>query len=166
MVAMEKGVNDWFELSCLTCLFVTTSLFSTALWIILFLTRRLIELSEGTSLTVQMLSRSRCSLSSQQNAPGSSLRYWSIFLSISAVMTLGRPAFCEGSTLPLSWYLDRSLLTQPWVTFSCRLISHWRSPRQERLIMRDRNSRGSGLPLMYMPPSWFSLPSPAWNRFS
>ena len=44
-------------------------------------------------------------------------------------------------------------------------VSHWRTPRQERLIIWDRNSTGSGFPLTYMPPSWLSLPSPAWKTF-
>lgn len=165
MLAMENGVKDWREFPFLMYSLEPVWLCSLPSWIILFLTKRLMELSEGTSSTAQTLSRKRCSLSSQQNAPGSFFRYSSIFLSISAVMTLGRPACCEGSTFPVSWYLDKSLLTHPCVTFNCRLISHWRTPRQERLIIWDRNSTGSGFPLTYMPPSWLSLPSPAWKTF-
>lgn len=159
---MENG-EDWLAVSHLLSPFVPNSFFSTASLIILFLIRRLMELRDGTSSTVQTLSRSRCSLSSQQKAPGSAFLYWSIFFSISAVMTLGRPAFCAGSKFPVSWYLDSSLLMQPCVTLSCRLISHWRSPRHERLIMRDRSSRESGFPLTYVPPSWLRLPSPTSN---
>ena len=56
--------------------------------------------------------------------------------------------------------LPRILLTQPWETRSCLLMSHGRTPLCESSTILRRMGSGRGLPLTKTPPSWFTPPCP------
>ena len=135
--------------------FSLTIFFLLASLTILLLISRLMELKDGTLSVVHTLSLIRRSFSSQEKIPGCSSLYWSIFISISGVITFGLPTFLfPGSMEPVSWNLERSLLMQPWVIRSCLLISHGLTPIWASFKTRIRVSLGSGFPLTYAPPSW------------
>ena len=57
-------------------------------------------------------------------------------------------------------YLLRILLTQPWLTRSCRLMTHGRIPAAAISMILRRMWLGSGRPLMKTPPSWLTRPWP------
>lgn len=54
----------------------------------------------------------------------------------------------------------RILLTQPWLTRSCRDMSQGRTPWWAMSTMRCRITSGSGRPLTNIPPSWLRPPWP------
>ena len=117
--------------------------------IILCLIRRLIELSEGRFSLLHTFSRNRRSRSSQEKIPGCSRLYCSIFCSIRRVITLGLPTLAPPALIdPVFWYFDSSLLIQPWVIFSLRLMSQGRTPRRANSTISSRTSLGRGFPLM------------------
>ena len=95
----------------------------------LLLNTRLMELTLGTDDLSQIPSFNNRSLISQLNIPGLSRLYCSIFFSTSGVATRGLlPPMTPGRILPVSWYLCRILLTHPWDTLNCRLMTHGRTP--------------------------------------
>ena len=66
-----------------------------------------------------------------------------------------------GLMLPVSWYLCRILLTQPWETHNARLIAHGLTPWDAISTIFSRMWFGSGRPLINTPPSWFRRPWPS-----
>ena len=58
------------------------------------------------------------------------------------------------------FYLFRILLTHPWLTRSCLLITQGRIPAAAISIIFSLMWFGRGRPLMNTPPSWFTLPCP------
>lgn len=61
-------------------------------------------------------------------------------------------------------HLPRILLTQPWLTRSCREMSQGRTPWWASSTMRCLTTSGRGLPFTNTPPSWFTPPCPAGER--
>ena len=120
---------------------------------------RLITANGGRFSLLHTPSAMSFSFSSQENMLGFSRLNSSILLRISLltsreVFLLARP----GSKEPVSLYLARSLLMQPWDTRSCLLISHGRIPHSASSIIFCRTHSGKALPLTNVPPSWFTLP--------
>lgn len=68
----------------------------------------------------------------------------------------------EGFAVPL--YLPSILLTQPWLTRSCREISHGRTPWWASSTILWRTTSGRGRPFTKTPPSWFTPPCPKTHR--
>ena len=120
---------------------------------------RLITASGGRfSLLHTPSARSR-SFSSHEKMLGFSRLYSSILLLISLltsreVLRRALPASNE----PVSLYLARSLLMQPWETRSCLLISHGRIPLSASSMIFCRTLSGKAFPLTNEPPSWLSFP--------
>lgn len=73
------------------------------------------------------------------------------------------PPIIPGAILPVSWYLLRIFDTQPWDTFSMRLIWQGRVPLCANSMISFRLGSGSGRPFMKTPPSWLHLPCPCHN---
>lgn len=61
-------------------------------------------------------------------------------------------------------HLPRILLTQPWLTRSCRDMSQGRTPWWASSTMRCLTTSGRGRPFTNTPPSWFTPPCPAGER--
>lgn len=61
-------------------------------------------------------------------------------------------------------HLPRILLTQPWLTRSCREMSQGRTPWWASSTMRCLTTSGRGRPFTNTPPSWFTPPCPAGER--
>lgn len=59
-----------------------------------------------------------------------------------------------------SFYLPRILLTQPWLTRSCREMSHGLTPWWASSTILWRTTSGSGRPFTKTPPNWFTPPCP------
>ena len=101
------------------------------------------------------------SLISHEKIPGFSALYSSILLSTSGVATRGLlPPMTPGRMLPVSWYLLRILDTHPWDTLSCLDMEHGRTPWAAISTIFSLTWLGRGLPLMNIPPSWFTRPCP------
>ena len=62
--------------------------------------------------------------------------------------------------LATDFYLFRILLTHPWLTRSCLLITQGLIPAAAISIIFSLMWLGRGRPLMKTPPSWFTLPCP------
>ena len=94
------------------------------------------------------------SLISQLKAPPFSFLYSSILASTSGVATLGlEPPMTPGLMEPVSWYLLRILLTQPWLTLSCLEMTQGLTPAAAISTILRRMWLGKGRPLMKTPPS-------------
>lgn len=61
-------------------------------------------------------------------------------------------------------YLPRILLTQPWLTRSCREMSQGRTPWCASSTILCLTTSGRGLPFTNTPPSWLTPPCPAGER--
>lgn len=61
-------------------------------------------------------------------------------------------------------HLPRILLTQPWLTRSCREMSQGLTPWWASSTMRCLTTSGRGRPFTNTPPSWFTPPCPAGER--
>ncbi len=60
----------------------------------------------------------------------------------------------------ISAHLPRILLTHPWDTLNCLLMSHGLTPLCESSTILRLIWSGRGLPLTKRPPSWFTPPCP------
>ena len=60
-------------------------------------------------------------------------------------------------------YLPRILLTQPWLTRSCREMSQGLTPWCASSTILCLTTSGRGLPFTNTPPSWFTPPCPIWD---
>lgn len=126
---------------------------------ILFLNIRLIELTEGTLYLSHTPSASRRSRISHAKIPGSLCLYSRMFFTTFGVVTRGLlPPMAPGKMDPVSLYLARILLTHPWETRSCLLMSQGRMPSWANSTIRNLIALGKGRPLTKTPPSWFTSP--------
>lgn len=116
-------------------------------------------LTDGTLYLSHTPSDNKRSLISQAKIPGSfsfnCLIYWTTF----GVVTRGLlPPIAPGSMLPVSWYRAKILLTQPWLTRSCREMSHGLMPSCASSTIRNLTAFGKGRPFTNTPPNWFTSP--------
>lgn len=119
----------------------------------------LIELTDGTLYLSQTPSAKSLSRISQAKIPGSPCLYSLIFFTTLGVVTRGLlPPMAPGKMEPVSLYLARILLTQPWETRSCRLISQGLIPSWASSTILSRMALGRGRPLTNTPPNWFTSP--------
>lgn len=126
---------------------------------ILFLNIRLIELTEGTLYLSHTASARRRSRISHAKIPGSPCLYSRMFFTTFGVVTRGLlPPIAPGKMDPVSLYLARILLTQPWETRSCLLMSQGLMPSWANSTIRNLIALGKGRPLTKTPPSWFTSP--------
>lgn len=61
----------------------------------------------------------------------------------------------------IATHLDSIFETQPWLTRSCREISHGRTPLCASSTIRWRTTSGNGRPFTNTPPNWLTPPWPA-----
>lgn len=120
---------------------------------------RLMELTDGRLNLSQTPSASSLSRISQAKIPGSLCLYVRMCLTTVGVVTRGLlPPIAPGSMEPVSLYRAKILLTQPWETRSCLLMSQGLIPSWASSTILSRIALGSGLPLTKTPPSWFTSP--------
>lgn len=105
-------------------------------------------LTLGTPSLSQTCSAISRSLISQANIDGHSRLNMAIFLTTSGVATRGLlPPMALGRTVPVSKYLPKILLTQPFDTWRMREMSQGRAPLFESSTILSRTWSGSGRPL-------------------
>lgn len=84
-----------------------------------------------------------------------------VLQSSSRALTFGLlPPMAPGLMEPVSWYRQRILDTQPWETRSWREMTQGRMPWWAISTILWRMWLGRGLPLINIPPSWFTRPWP------